>query len=499
MRLATTLWNGLRAIALCRPRLNPVDAGAGLFLALVVVYFAVSLALDVVDVAQPWRFVSFGVVTLLADSLLTLAAAWLLMRIMQRDGIVWGVATLLLAATIATSAIVHWPLAWAASALADREHLLLALLLEIVSRWWWLPVLIGIANWLAPRHFGRAVVAGIVAFAVSAALWWWLPAMPLLTTAKGVATPPVATAAPASQDDDNGGDDEGASEDTTPAFDAEQVIYNQQALLDEAEAKLKPQTPGVVDLYVIAFAGDAGENVFRNEAEYVEKLFAARFGAAGRVLVLENNPATVATRPLATLTNLSWALDDVAKKMDPGEDVLLLYVTTHGSSEHRLLVDLDPLPLDQIGPDDLADALKTKPAIRWKVLVVNACYSGGFVDALRDDSTMVMTSARADRTSFGCGSDSDITYFGKAFLAEALNDTTSIPDAFAQAKKSVDAWETADRQEHSEPQIASTRSIEAKLDAWRRQLKPGAAVPFAPAETRPGVCKPPEDCAGAQR
>jgi hypothetical protein len=204
------------------------------------------------------------------------------------------------------------------------------------------------------------------------------------------------------------------------------------------------------------------------------------------VLVLENNAATADTRPLATLTNLSWALDDVAKKMDPAEDVLLLYVTTHGGHDHQLLVDLDPLPLDQIGPDDLADALKTKPAIRWKVLVVNACYSGGFVDALRDDSTMVITSARSDRTSFGCGADSDITFFGKAFLSEALNGTTSIPEAFAQAKTSVDAWETADNEaQHSEPQIASTRSIEAKLEAWRRTLKPGAPVPFAPAGASP--------------
>jgi hypothetical protein len=480
MTLVTTLWNGLRAIALRAPRINPVEAGPGLFLALVVVYFAVSLGLDAVDVAQPWRFVPFGVVTLLADSLLTLAAGWVLMRIMQRDGIVWGVATLLLAATIATSAVVHWPLAWAASALAEREQLVLALLLEILSRWWWLPVLIAVANWLAPRHFGRAAFAGVVAFAVSAALWWWLPAMPLLATAKETATAPVATTAPESPDDGSG-DDESDSQDTTPSFDAEQVIYNQQSLLDEAVAKLKPQTHGVVDLYVIAFAGDANENVFRNEAEYVEKLFGQRFGAEGRVLVLENNAATVDTRPLATLTNLTWALDDVAKKMDPAEDILLLYVATHGSHDHELLVDLDPLPLDQIGPDDLADALKTKPGIRWKVLVVNACYSGGFVDALRDDSTMVITSARADRTSFGCGSDSDITYFGKAFLAGALNDTTSIPEAFAQAKKSVDEWETADKEEHSEPQIASTRSIEAKLETWRRTLKPGAPVPFKPA------------------
>lgn len=484
MKLLTTLWDGLRATILRPPRANPVEAGPGLFLALVVVYFAVMLALDLIDVARPWHVVSYGAVTLLADSLLTLAAAWVLMRIMRRDGIVWGVATLLLAATIAVAVVVREPLAWAAYALTERQDLYGALLLQMLSRWWWLAVVFGVARSLDPRLRTRAVMGSVAAFIVSASLWWWLPAMPLLTTAKEVATPPVATTAPESPVKD---DDEDEPEDATPSFDAEQVIYNQQNLLDEAEAKLKPQTPGVVDLYVIAFAADANENVFRNEAEYVEKLFGERFGAEGRVLVLENNAATVDTRPLATLTNLTWALDDVAKKMDPAEDVLLLYVTTHGSHDHQLLVDLDPLPLDQIEPDDLADALKTKPGIRWKVLVVNACYSGGFVDALRDDSTMVIASAREDRTSFGCGADSDITYFGKAFLAQALNQTTSIPDAFAQAKKSVAEWETAENEEHSEPQIATTRSIEAKLETWRRKLKPGPAVPFAPAGASPAA------------
>jgi len=481
MKLLTMLWNGFRAIALRPPRVNPVEIGPDTFVALIVTYLGVALALAMTEVPRPWTFVPYGVTTVLTDSLLTLAAAWLVMRVMQRDGILWGVASIMLAATIAAAVVVHWPLGWADIALARNGHVVAAFLVEIVSGGWWLVVVFAIARWLAPRQLGYAATAGILGYAVSAAMWWWLPALPLLTTAKPTAAPVVATAPQTPSDDE--GDEQSEPEETTPSFDAEQVIYNQQNLLDEAEAKLKPQTPGVVDLYVIAFAGDANEGVFRNEAEYVEKLFGQRFGAEGRVLVLENNAATVDTRPLATLTNLSWAIDDVAKKMDPAEDVLLLYVTTHGSHDHQLLVDLDPLPLDQIGPDDLADALKTKPAIRWKVLVVNACYSGGFVDALRDDSTMVITSAREDRTSFGCGADSDITYFGKAFLAEALNGTTSIPEAFAQAKKSVDTWETASKEEHSEPQIASTRSIEAKLEAWRRALKPGAPVPFAPAKT----------------
>jgi hypothetical protein len=470
------LWDGLRAVALRRPRLNPVEAGPGLFLALVAVYFAVSLALDMIDVARPWRVVSFGITTLLADSLLTLAAAWVTMRIMRRSGIVWGVAALLLAATIATSVVVHWPLARAAYALAARDDTYGAFLLQMLSRWWWLAVVFGVARWLEPARRNRALVASVIAFIVSAALWWWLPAMPLLTTAQETA-PPVATPAPESPDEDAG------DAESEPSFDAEEVIYNQQNLIDQAAAKLKPQTPGVVDLYVVAFAGDASENVFRNEVEYAERLFGERFGAEDRVIVLENAAATVTTRPLATLTNLTLALDAVAKTMDPAEDILLVYLTTHGSHDHELLVDLDPLPLDQIAPDDLADALKTRPGIRWKVVVVNACYSGGFIDAIRDDSTLVMTSAREDRTSFGCGADSDITYFGKAFLADALNRTTSIPEAFALARKSVGEWEDRDQEEHSEPQIATTRSIEAKLADFERTLKPGPAVPFAPADS----------------
>ena len=483
MNLAASLWNGLRTVALRPPRDDAAEAGPGLFLALVLVYLAVTLAMAMVDVARPWALVPYGVTTVLTDSLLTLAAAWVLMRVMQRDSIVWGTACVLLAATIATSAVVHWPLDHVATALAARQHYVPALLLDIASRWWWLLVLIVVANWLAPRHLGRVVLAAALGYAVSAAAWWWLPTMPVLMTATDVDLSGVADASGEDNSTNNTGDEETSTDE--PDFDAEEVFYNQPALLDAALAGLKPQTPGKTDLYVVAFAGDAEEDVFRNEVEYANTLFAQRFGADGRVLVLENHVASLATRPLATLTNLTRAIAHIAKIMDPSEDVLLLYVTTHGSEEHDLLVDLDPLPLNQIAPEDLADALHTNPGIRWKVIVVNACYSGGFVDALHDDSTMVITSARSDRTSFGCGATSDITYFGKAFLAEALNQTTSIPDAFRQAQKSVAEWEDKDKEEHSEPQMASTRSIEAKLATWQRQLKPGEPVPFVPAESTP--------------
>ncbi|MDE2054474.1 MAG: caspase family protein [Xanthomonadaceae bacterium] len=260
----------------------------------------------------------------------------------------------------------------------------------------------------------------------------------------------------------------------------EQVIYAQPGLLDRETARLKPRTPGRVNLYAIVFAGDGSQNVFRNEAEYFDKLFSKRLGADGHVLVLENNPASLTTRPLATWSNLEDALDAVASKMDMTQDILLVYFTTHGSEDHTLLVDMDPLPLDQIGATDLPGILAEHP-FKYKVVIVNACYSGGFIPPLKSTDTMIVTAARADRSSFGCGEQSELTWFGHAFLVNALNKTDDFRQAFKLASTQVAAWEKRDRYEPSEPQISAGNGIAAQLAKWRKGFKPGPGVPFAPA------------------
>jgi hypothetical protein len=260
----------------------------------------------------------------------------------------------------------------------------------------------------------------------------------------------------------------------------EQVLYAQPALLNREAAKLVPRTPGKVNLYAIVFAADGSQNVFRNEAEYVDKLFAERFDAAGHVMVLENNPASLATRPLASWTNLENALDAVAAKMDTQQDILLLYFTTHGSEDHTLLVDMDPLPLDQLGAGDLPDILD-EHAFKYKVAIVNACYSGGFIPPLQDPGTMIITAARSDRSSFGCGEQSELTWFGHAFLVDALNRTDNFRNAFQLARAEIAAWEKRQRFEPSDPQISVGRDIPSQLAKWRQGFEPGPAVPFTPA------------------
>ncbi len=224
----------------------------------------------------------------------------------------------------------------------------------------------------------------------------------------------------------------------------EQVLYAQTQRMQEAIDKLTPRIAGRVNMYVVAFAGVGEENVFRNEAEFVARQFEQRFDAAGHTLLLVNNPQTLQTLPLANLTNLETAVDAIAERMDADNDILLLFMTSHGSADHVLSVSMDPLPLDQIAPDDLSDVLG-ESHIRNKVLIISACYSGGFVKPLEGDTTMVITAAREDRSSFGCGTDSDITDFGRAFFVEGLNHTDSFTAAFDVAKSLVDAWEVRDR------------------------------------------------------
>ncbi|HZP67190.1 MAG TPA: C13 family peptidase [Rudaea sp.] len=284
---------------------------------------------------------------------------------------------------------------------------------------------------------------------------------------------PVATTPDKDDDSDKDSSPRWPDDAGTP----EQVLYAQEDLMRRAVEALKPRSPGKANLYMIGFAGDGEEDVFRNEVEFAERLMAHRFDAEGHTLLLVNNPATLKTHPLANLSNLQAAVDAIDNLMAPDEDILLLLLSSHGSREHELYVSMDPLPLDQIAPDDLADVFASTH-LRYKVIVISACYSGGFIDALKDGRTMIVTAARADRASFGCSADSDITDFGRAFFVEGLNHNDSFQAAFAEASRTIEARETRDDEEHSYPQFVTSPLIEAALKRWRDGIRLGAPVPF---------------------
>ncbi|MCA1715229.1 MAG: C13 family peptidase, partial [Gammaproteobacteria bacterium] len=243
----------------------------------------------------------------------------------------------------------------------------------------------------------------------------------------------------------------------------------QQSLLDHAFNALAPQRPGRPDLYVVGFAGDGHEDVFRNEVAYLKLLFEQRFDARNRIVTLINHADSfsAAPAPLATLDNLRTALARMGRLMDPEQDLLLLFITSHGTAEHEIQLQLYPVVEAWLRPEQLRAALDDA-GTRNRILVVSACYAGGFVQALRDPDTLIVTAAAEDRPSFGCGADATATYFGRAWLVEGLNRTGDFIVAYDAATRSIADRERQDGHPPSLPQIDVGANIAQRLRAWAR-------------------------------
>ena len=245
----------------------------------------------------------------------------------------------------------------------------------------------------------------------------------------------------------------------------ELALLNQGTLLGQAIEALPPSSPAQ-ELYTLTVAGDGRQSVFMREADYVQRLLAERYAAHGQ-LSLVNHRDHLADRPLATRENLARAIHALAERSGE-EDLIFLYLTSHGSADHELVLSQPRLSLDDLPAADLAQLLAPL-AGRKTILVVSACYSGGFIEPLKNDHTLIMTAARADRVSFGCSEQSDFTYFGRALFAEALLETDDIVQAFTLAAAKVAEREQADDYQASEPQLWAPKPVVQRWQELRQQ------------------------------
>ena len=237
-------------------------------------------------------------------------------------------------------------------------------------------------------------------------------------------------------------------------------LLRQGSLLAEA-LEAVPASTAAAELYTLTLAGDGQQSVFLREVDYVNALLAERFAARGQISLV-NHRDHLTNRPLATRENLSRAIHRLAEQSG-SEDLIFIYLTSHGSADHQLVLTQPRLALEDLPAADLA-ALMKPIAERNKIVVISACYSGGFIEPLKSPNTMVITAARADRVSFGCSEESDFTYFGRALFAEALQENRDIVQAFTLAQARVAEREQADHYQASEPQIWAPERV---VEHWR--------------------------------
>jgi hypothetical protein len=166
-----------------------------------------------------------------------------------------------------------------------------------------------------------------------------------------------------------------------------------------------------------------------------------------------------ATHPLnadaGTIADTLW---DLSNRASGG---CLLYFSSHGAPSGLVLGE------NILTPSKLEGMVSNACGERPTIVVISACYSGVFVRPLAASNRMIVTAARADRTSFGCGGTSKYPYFDDCFLA-------SIPEAddfrglAIRARQCVATMERQTRMTPpSDPQIFIGSAIASQLPAWR--------------------------------
>ena len=212
----------------------------------------------------------------------------------------------------------------------------------------------------------------------------------------------------------------------------------------------------------MGFAGFGPQKVFSEEIQLAARRIDERYGTDGRRVLLVNDRRDFDSHPLATRTALARTLAGIGKRMDRERDILFLALSSHGKKGKHLVVENGALPLDPLTAKELAQMLRDS-GIRWKVLVISACYAGAFIEPLRDPYTVIITAARPDRSSFGCNDRRALTYFGEAFYRDALPAAASLRQAFEIASRDIARRERAQGLKPSEPQAWFGADIERKL------------------------------------
>jgi len=250
----------------------------------------------------------------------------------------------------------------------------------------------------------------------------------------------------------------------SPAEAAEDVSRMADAL-----TKLPPQRPGIVDTYILS-ASFWNDPVFEREASEAAAILGRRYDAAERTVILSagKGPNIARTYPSSAPNNFSAALGRIGKIIDPREDLVVVFVTSHGGEDGAVAIQEAGRMFGALRAAHLRASLQ-QAGIKTKLVIVSACFSGHFILPFSDPSTVVLTAAAADKTSFGCEPSRDWTFFGDALFNHALRGGGSLMSAYGEALTLISKWEgdmrdqwqawsAAQRQRETEPMASNPQS-----------------------------------------
>ena len=155
-----------------------------------------------------------------------------------------------------------------------------------------------------------------------------------------------------------------------------------------------------------------------------------------------------------TIANELW---DLSNRTAGG---CFVYFTSHGSPDGMVLGD------DVLSPRSLSNMVDNACGSRPTVVFTVACFSGVFVDALSGPNRFVMTAARPDRPSFGCGDNDRHTFFDDCWL-ESIGGVGDFGSLATAIRSCVSRKENQIGAYPSEPQLYVGSQLAAAMPRWR--------------------------------
>jgi hypothetical protein len=150
-------------------------------------------------------------------------------------------------------------------------------------------------------------------------------------------------------------------------------------------------------------------------------------------------------RPVTTAEDAVQRIAETTSRTQRG---CFLYITSHGLPE-QIVFGPDVI----LTPTLLATLVRNWCGERPTVLVLSACFSGSFTDALAGPNRMILTAARRDRASFGCSEDAVYPYFDGCVIERLPSATDFIALGNAVRSCVKDREEAEGLSPASEPQV----------------------------------------------
>jgi hypothetical protein len=164
----------------------------------------------------------------------------------------------------------------------------------------------------------------------------------------------------------------------------------------------------------------------------------------------------VAARNGVQSSTLGHVLADIEHMHPATGEGCFVFATSHGAYNAGLV--LVPSQ-DFLTPAALDHALDIGCGNAPTVVIISACFSGSFAKPpMTRANRVILTAARDDRTSFGCGAGFQYTVYDRCLL-QAVDHSAAWPAAYDMIKTCVATQEKAYHVKASEPQASFGEAV----------------------------------------